>query len=134
MFSYDTDSEPITPYFSISVANRYNYRKSKKVDAIIDTGADDSCIPMNLIRELELQYTKDTVFDFRDEEVEVIKSRVLIRINNEDFVCNVTCIPTDVALIGRDIFNKYKVVLNAPSQVWGINCSCQEGGCTLSGS
>jgi hypothetical protein len=49
MFSYDTKSEPITPYFNIRVINPRNPQKHKDIKAIIDTGADASCIPLSLV-------------------------------------------------------------------------------------
>jgi len=133
MFSYDTESEPITPYFNVRVINPRNSQKHKDIQAIIDTGADASCIPLSLVKELGMRYTQTTVSDFRDEEVPVEECRASIRINDQDFQLDVVyCIPDNVALIGRDIFNNYKVVLNAPSRIWGINCSCEEGGCIFS--
>jgi predicted aspartyl protease len=135
MFSYDTESEPITPYFNIRVINPRYPEKYKDIQAIIDTGADASCIPLSLVKELGMRYTETTVLDFRKKKVSVTECRASIRINDQDFQLDVVyCIPDDVALIGRDIFNEYKVVLNAPSQRWGINCSCEEGGCILSKS
>ena len=133
MFSYDTESEPITPYFNIRVINPRYPEKYRDIQAIIDTGADASCIPLSLVKELGIRYTQTKASDFRNQEVSVTECRASIRINDKDFQLDVVyCIPDDVALIGRDIFNEYKVVLNAPSRIWGIDCSCEEGGCILS--
>lgn len=139
MFDYNEAVDPSQPSCKITVINSNNQRV-RIIDAIVDTGADNSCIPWILIHQLGLRYTQSKAEDFQGNRVDLKSSYVDILIQDDSFnirrrhkKTKVFCISGNVAIIGRDILNQYEnVVFNNHIRKWGMDCSCSSNGCILS--
>lgn len=140
MFAYDASSEPTIPKLptlKVHLTHPRTQSERTEIEAIVDTGADQSCIPERLFGQLRLNhYTEQRVRDFNGQIITLRRARINLMIECDIDTWHpdieVLLIEGDEAIIGRDILNQYKLVLNAPLNKWGIDCSCTEGGCVLS--
>lgn len=121
----------IGPQCNIIVYNSGNAEQSINVDAIIDTGAVISCIPKSTLQRLGNLILSRRI-SMRDANGGSHYRRVYwvhLTIAGSKFEkCEVIEIPDkkpprkSYAIIGRDILNTNKVVLNGVEQKWRLNC------------
>jgi predicted aspartyl protease len=135
VFHYNSEIDPPLPTVRITITNPHN-QKSKSVNAIIDTGADVSCVPRKVADKLGLNYTIGE-FELQDFEGQLHPAELVsVQISftstssthRHETRTKAVRVDSDEAIVGRDILNCYKLVLNAPFQRWGFDCSCIEGG------
>lgn len=125
VFNYRTlNQKPSRPECSISVSNPSKLSKSCNINAIVDSGADMTCIPESVIQDLGnlIKSTiglRDANGRVVDRDTYVVELTIFLDVVKR---VEVISIPKDHALIGRDILNEYKLVLDAPSTIWGLNC------------
>ena len=128
MFIYGNlqTSTRLSPQISIQLYNPRNNSPNSNVDAIVDTGAVMTCIPESTITQLgsSLVYSEVAL---RDANNNIQKKRtyfINITIADHNYEnLEVVAIRKAYALIGRDILNQHKVVLNAPVEQWGLGCN-----------
>lgn len=102
---------------------------SEEVRGILDTGADKTCLPLRLIEQLDPN-TLECSFVCVNGPFGKVEQRytffVNIILNNCRFD-NIEIIPIerDYALIGRDILNRYRIVLDGPNRNWEVDSTCQ---------
>ena len=128
MFVYGSlqSETTLSPQTSIKLHNPSNNLQNCDVDAIVDTGAVMTCIPESKISELgnSLIYSEIIVVGANGIQRKRKTYRMKIKIADHDCMeLEVIAIPKEYALIGRDILNRHKVVLNAPRQLWGLGCN-----------
>ena len=116
----------IAPQASIKLYNPINSSQSCQVNAIVDTGAVMSCVPESAIKKLDKSLAYSTIY-VRDangniQERKTYKINILIA-DYEHNNIEVIAIPKEFALIGRDILNQHKVILDGPNQKWSISDS-----------
>lgn len=124
-------SEP-NPITWINVFNPLDDSKVERVKVIVDTGAEVTCLPQDVIEKLgKLLYTEVDVTSPIDIDKRKLRLCVLsLRIPEQSEPLHdieVLEIPRDYGIIGRDILNKYKIVLDAQSEQWGFNCRWNHG-------
>ena len=128
MFSYGRlqTSTHLSPETSIQLYNPLNNSQNCRANAIVDTGAVMTCIPKSEIKKLgnSLIYNKILVRDANDNIQERKTYWINIVLAKEEYK-NLEVIATSkkYALIGRDILNKHKVILDAPEERWGLGCN-----------
>lgn len=140
MFSYGNTQSPMrsSPQASIIVCHPLG-DSHLNVEAIVDSGAFMTCVPDTIISYLGTNmYGSITVSGPLNQPVTRKTYYIHMSIiNNDDYTSACDCglveviaIPRNYALIGRDVLNQYKVVLNAPHRIWGI--CCREHSCPIS--
>lgn len=106
---------------------------TRMIGAIVDTGAVLTAIPEHIINRLgPLSYSLVTVRLANGEERDARTAMVRIRVTSDD-IGNAIDIsePIEVvvidnsfnrryALIGRNILNRYRLVLDGPQEIWRI--------------
>ena len=128
MFNYGSlqTTNPLTPQASIQLHNPSNNSQNCEANAIVDTGAVMTCIPEAEIKKLGRALRYSTI-QMRDANgnVQVRKTYwISIRIAEHEYEeLEVIAITKKYALIGRDILNQHKLVLNAPKKKWGLGCN-----------
>ena len=129
----DTLSNP-SPITLINVFNpSSNDKNVKEVKAVVDTGSGKTCLPQDVITTLqELGNLEVTTYDVIPIEGKRLIAQKFYRVslelqNGKLHEIEVYGIPRDYAIIGRDILNKYRVVLDAPSEQWGFKCRWIDG-------
>ncbi len=116
----------LSPETSIQLQNPLNNSQNCDADAIVDTGAVMTCIPESTITQLgsSLVYSTVLVRDANNNIEERTTYRIDIEIDGNEYKnLEVVAISKRYALIGRDILNQHKVVLNAPDNIWGLGCN-----------
>jgi predicted aspartyl protease len=126
MFNYQEEINwnYAAPGCQIEVYNPSKLRNRNNCIAIIDSGADMTCVPESIVSELgNLSTSRVGMRQPNGDIVEKHTFVINIRIGNYDFL-HVEVIPIfkEYGLIGRDIINQYKISLNAPRMSWGLNC------------
>ena len=123
---YERIQDPVSnssPVTRIEVSNPSNStNRFRDIKAILDTGAGITSIPESIIEKLgALSYT---VIRIRSplENKTISKKLLLVKIefDGKAHEVKVLGIPKDYAVIGRDILNQYKIILDAPNKVWSI--------------
>jgi Retroviral aspartyl protease len=124
----------IGPQCKIKIYNPSNSKLCSEILAIVDSGAVATCIPEsniqsigNLVKGQDVR-TKD--FNNGTKSRETYHINIRIPGTQPDIMCvRVISVPgKKYAVIGRDILNKFKVVLDAPNNQWILNCN---GSCDL---
>jgi predicted aspartyl protease len=119
----DSVSNP-SPIALIEVLNpNSSENRVKNVKAILDTGAGITSIPESIIEKLgALNYTVIRIRSPLDRNNILSRKlcRVIIEFDGQENEVEVLDIQKDYAIIGRDILNKYKIILDAPNEVWSI--------------
>jgi predicted aspartyl protease len=126
-FSYNRSKKHPRPELSVRVRNpqrRGDSNSLVSIDAFIDSGADMTCIPQSTLQNLgNLPKGHVTVQGINDKR-KVTTYFVDIEIVDDELLrIEVVAAPHSKAVIGRDILNKYKVVLNGPNNNWKLNCT-----------
>jgi hypothetical protein len=114
MIAYDLAHSPPAPVVEIEVLNPYK-GKSRRLRGKIDTGADISAIPTELYDGLELKWSGLVkVHGFNEERsTEFRTCRVNLSLENHRFeLVEVVCVPKPYVLVGRDILNQLKILLD----------------------
>jgi hypothetical protein len=130
MFEYGTLQSKKAPGPQIYVEARSPVDESLRaeVDAIIDTGAAITCLPLRVIRQLnpdDLDYRKVTVrgpVGWTESRKAYIVHLKILRCEFRDL--EVVGLDRDYALIGRDILNGYAITVDGPTQRWSVNARC----------
>lgn len=125
MLSYGNlqNQTSLSPQALITLSNPSSSSQSCQVDAIVDTGALMTCIPESEIKKLgeALLYKLIIVRDFNGNTQR--RKTYFIDISIADYEhknIEVIAISKEYALIGRDILNQHKIILDAPNQRWSI--------------
>lgn len=134
MFSYgylQTNICP-SPECSLQVYNPSNSQRSRSVNAVVDTGAVMTCIPESVIRRIG-NLVKGENVDMQDANGNKQSKEtyfVNLRIGMYEFPdFRVIILPSKkYALIGRDVLNQQKIMLDGQCEEWRLNC---EGNCEV---
>lgn len=122
----DSLSNP-SPVALIEVSNPSNSTiRVKDIKAIVETGAGITSIPESVIERLgALNYTVIRVRSPLDGKNIISKKlyKVTIKFGEESHEIQVLSISRNYALIGRDILNQHRIILDAPNEVWSIELS-----------
>ena len=122
-FPYDPRFTPPAPVIELVVSAPGARGKSVKVRGLIDSGADLTVLPQNIIEEVRLQYVDEVPVGGFDGTYNVRPGYAA----RDDFeggwsmIVRVVCVPSDIALIGRDIINRWRLLLNGRTQSFEIS-------------
>ena len=131
VFDYNNNIIPPAPFLEVSFLTPIplNVKNSIVSHAIIDSGASISVIPKSIVVKLELKYI-DVIetrgfrsSDFEDnnknkgEEQKSYVYPIVITIESlGNFITKVITWDEEYSLIGRDLLNKWLVLLNGPDK------------------
>ena len=134
---YNNNYKPSAPTAVVEIATVHAHliggggNVSVQVDMIIDTGADISCIPKNIVKRLEGQVGKKFPYDVRKVEdfngKQDILSVYTLKLqpqlqgmigNGNDY--EFLSINQNEGILGRNVLNDYFFHLNGPQEVWTL--------------
>lgn len=100
----------------------------EEVLLLLDSGADGGCLPPHIIEELEskrgakLPYTRQPYLgvDGTPDECDVIELGIEAKDLGGKWTIEFAILPTDIALIGRDLLNKLSILHNGPELHWKV--------------
>ena len=125
-FSYDLEKSPPAPVLPVRIGVG-GARRDATLRALIDTGADVSLIPARVARELRLPVvgqikirgvTGRTSVDLYGADLEVAGSSIRVQLAGLG----------DEILLGRDIVNRWIIVLRGPERLLEIESVSSDGG------
>ncbi|MEX2705234.1 MAG: aspartyl protease family protein [Candidatus Freyarchaeota archaeon] len=110
---YDLSKEPPIPKIELTIANP-GTKESVKCVGPLDTGADFTVLPRKLVSDLGLKPAREIeVIDIYGRMSYEWTYYVNIYFNTFSFeFVEVLAIPQDEVIIGRDILNNVKLILN----------------------
>lgn len=119
VFDYNNNIIPPAPFLEVSFLTPIplNIKNSIISHAMIDSGASMTVIPKWIVDKLELKYIyKINVIGFTGESEPYVYP-ILINIESlGDFITEAITWDKEYALIGRDLLNKWLVLLNGPDK------------------
>ena len=122
-FSYDDKTEdPPAPFVTVRVRHLVYQERVQELRAKLDTGADVSSIPEATAATLGLREAARlfaTGFDGRITQVALYAAQIDLP-NGQSVQLNVAGIPSDYALLGRDILNQLRLLLDGPAHTLEI--------------
>ena len=122
MFSYDSRYHPPAPVLPVQISRPFD-AASVTVQGFLDTGADMSVIPNSAVRDLRLQPVSVTLsrgFHGSVNESTVFSASLSL-VPEDAKAVRVLCWNEDYALVGRDLINGWKVVLDGPARSWSLS-------------
>lgn len=133
-FNYtNQENNPSKPCCLISIHNPNKPELFKdNIEALVDSGASMTCIPESMLTNIgNLTISQLTMRSASGNTVPRNTYIINIKIAGSCFPetqkIEVMSIPGEYALIGRDILNQYKIVLDASQNKWGL---CGDRICT----
>jgi len=125
MYLYDKKEFPPCPCINVSIESLSGTKKVSGVKAILDTGASRTAVPIDILDILNL-----TRFPARSIWVKDYSNRgerrylYYVRILHPEFTYRaVEVIGIDrgtTMLIGRDIINRWRLLLDGPKQIFNL--------------
>lgn len=122
MFRYSKTLNPAIPVPEIEIfGSSSNSGKAFKIPAILDTGADVTCIPYEHLRALgEKIYEYVELTGVAGTE-KAKKYFIDLKIADCTFANHsVVSVNLPFAILGRDIINNYTVILDGPHNRWRV--------------
>jgi len=118
MIPYNTIFNPPAPFLTISISAIYQKEPTLTIDCLLDTGADISVIPQALANSLNLDPTGLMIVEgFNSERQKLPLFAIDATIETKTLAgIEVLAYQTDYAILGRDVLNRFRLLLDGPAQ------------------
>jgi predicted aspartyl protease len=115
--AYDTSLLPPAPFVSIRLASLADRSEPVAVPAKIDTGADLTVIPVRLVEQLQLMPAGEIEVESYDGRRATLRAYdVNLHIDQLSLPgLLVIAFSEDYVLLGRDVLNRLRVLLDGPA-------------------
>ena len=114
---YNHFLDPPAPYLSILVVNPYEPFPHISLEAKLDTGADLTALPENVIANLSLKQTDWLeVSGFAGTSI-VPTYEAKVEVAGHDVHLEIVTYSEEYALLGRDFLNHLRWLLDGPAQI-----------------
>lgn len=117
-------ADPPTPSVLLNIAHPTEERATANLAAIVDTGADQTVLPAAWIANLEVPPWDEQLVAAFDGTPHVLTTHV-VRLQVRDFppfeIIVVGAEGVENGVLGRDVLNRYKIVLDGPRQLLEIS-------------
>ena len=125
MWAYDRSVYPPAPFVDIHVCPPLSPALGQPLRAKLDTAADISCIPADLVELLRLLPARTIPVEGYDGiQTMVYTYIVTVEVTNARFRhLEVVTTPEKYALLGRDVLNNFYVQLNGPDLTFHMSTS-----------
>ncbi len=113
--------DPPAPVVTVVVRNPMARENQADVLMLVDTGADITVIPRNILAQLGVILQADETFEtigFGGEVREADAVRLEITVLGRVFRGLFLTTDTDWGFVGRNVLNRFVVILNGSAQQW----------------
>jgi len=128
MWSYNQQVYPPAPFLDIAILLPTGIARREEMRAKLDTGADISAIPTDVVVRLGLQPTRTIPVEGYDGVVTHLRTYVIaLEMPVARFQrLEVIAVPENYAILGRDVLNRFLTTLDGPNQAFTMEIP-QEG-------
>ncbi len=122
-YPYNPHYFPSAPVVTVRLGSIDGRQASGLTPALIDTGADVTLVPFNLLQSIGAQYVGDAVFSgiTGDRKIaDVYLVTLMVGLHRVPAVRVIALAEDDEVIVGRDILNQLVVTLNGPAGVTEI--------------
>ena len=125
MWTYDRSVHPPAPFVDTRISLPLSPDLGQPLRAKLDTAADISCIPADLVDKLGLLPARTVPVEGYDGVQEMVYAyTVTIEVADARFRhLEVVSIPEEYALLGRDVLNCFYIQLNGPGLTFNMSTS-----------
>lgn len=116
-FDYSVDEEPAVAFIPLRIGHDLYPDRAGDFRAKIDTGSDMTAVPETAATFFDLRKAGELVaegFDGRQRKLAVYAARLELP-SGERVRLNVLTIPADYVLLGRDVLNLPRLLLDGPA-------------------
>ena len=123
MTVYDLTYEPPAPVLDVTVANVTNRRRRRTLPGLLDTGSDITALPATFVDTLQLYPIGRLRLEGVDASTQpVLTYAVHLTIGGVSIPrLEVILTGLDFAVIGRDILNRFYLLLRGPDQSFDLS-------------
>lgn len=123
MLEYDSKNyDPPAPVAYVTLRNPQNGSVIPNIPLLIDTGADATLLPLNAVKKLGVEIEVDSEFEVQvfDGETKLLQvARLDLLVFNKTFKGEYLLIDRPEGILGRNILNHIRLLLDGPQQEWG---------------
>ncbi len=113
---YNRSSDPPAPFLDITVFDPAHPSVRQTTPAKVDSAADITALPASLVQALALTQTHWLkVAGYDNQEAQIAVYDAAVEIAHVRARIEVIAIPEDYALLGRDVLNQLRLLLDGPS-------------------
>jgi predicted aspartyl protease len=122
-YPYDVQFTPPAPVIELQVSAPSRQGQSIALRGLIDSGADITVMPENAITVLALQYVDELPvagFDGQSSVRPIYAARIHVQ-GTPSLIVKVVAISTEIVLLGRDLINRWRLLLDGRAQILDIS-------------
>ncbi len=123
MLEYDSKNyDPPAPVAYVTLRNPQNGSVIPNIPLLIDTGADATLLPLSAVKKLGVEIEVDSEFEVQvfDGETKLLRvARLDLLVFNKTFKGEYLLIDRPEGILGRNILNHIRLLLDGPQQEWG---------------
>ena len=116
---YNPSLDPPAPFIIIKISPLNQATPNMILDCLVDTGAEVSLIPQRLVTELNLTPADAMIvegFDGERRQLPLFPVDVVVETVSLPGL-EVVAYPVEHAILGRDIINRFRLLLDGPAQI-----------------
>jgi hypothetical protein len=122
MPEYDAENyNPPAPVAYVTLRNPATGDVLSNVPMLIDTGADTTLLPFDLVEELGVEIEEDTGFEVQvfDGDTKILKMAKLdLLVLDKTFKGEYLLIDRPFGILGRNILNNLRLLFDGPRKEW----------------
>jgi len=120
--AYDTSSQPPAPFIEFEVVSPQDSTQQRLAQGLLDTGAEVSVLPVELLTALQIPKASDMSVESWDGSSTLVTTYIVtlgIADASLDSI-EVVAAPMPYAILGRDVLNHFILTLNGKDLIFEL--------------
>ncbi|NIO71920.1 MAG: hypothetical protein GTN71_23570 [Anaerolineae bacterium] len=120
--AYDTSSQPPAPFIEFEVVSPQDSTQQRLAQGLLDTGAEVSVLPVELLTALQIPKASDMSVESWDGSPTLVTTYIVtlgIADARLDSI-EVVAAPMPYAILGRDVLNHFILTLNGKDLIFEL--------------
>jgi predicted aspartyl protease len=120
--AYDTSSQPPAPFIEFEVVSPQDSTQQRLAQGLLDTGAEVSVLPVELLTALQIPKASDMSVESWDGSPTLVTTYIVTlgiadaRLDSIEMVAA----PMPYAILGRDVLNHFTLTLNGKDLIFEL--------------